>query len=84
VQAQKQPHRGEAAVSAHCVEKPRRSRLIGMFADGPEALFFQAASRGPIGDGYLTESIGGTPVAQHETRISDFLAWYALRLKPEP
>jgi phenylpropionate dioxygenase-like ring-hydroxylating dioxygenase large terminal subunit len=37
--------------------------LTGMFADGPHSPHFQAASRIPIGSGYATESLGGTPVA---------------------
>lgn len=37
--------------------------LTGMFADPPESPFFQACSRVPVGDGFLTESIGGKPLA---------------------
>jgi phenylpropionate dioxygenase-like ring-hydroxylating dioxygenase large terminal subunit len=35
----------------------------GMFADGFDSVSYQSVSRVPVGDGYLTESLGGTPVA---------------------
>jgi phenylpropionate dioxygenase-like ring-hydroxylating dioxygenase large terminal subunit len=52
-----------AELAAWEIEAKDRGYVTGMFSDGPDSDFFQAASRLPIGGGYLTESVGGTPVA---------------------
>jgi len=44
-------------------EAAKQGMVTGMFGDGPESDYFQAASRLPIGRGYLTESIDGLPLA---------------------
>jgi phenylpropionate dioxygenase-like ring-hydroxylating dioxygenase large terminal subunit len=38
-------------------------QVTGMFGDGVDAPYFQGSGRMPIKQGYLTESINGTPVA---------------------
>lgn len=38
-------------------------RPAGVFGDGPESPFFQGGGRTPIKSGYMTESVGGKPVA---------------------
>jgi phenylpropionate dioxygenase-like ring-hydroxylating dioxygenase large terminal subunit len=37
--------------------------MTGMFGDGAETDYFQSASRLPIGEGYVTEAVGGKGVA---------------------
>ncbi len=49
-------HDWEAEVTA-------RGHFAGTFHDGPQSLHFQAGSRLPIADGFLTESLDGKPVA---------------------
>ena len=52
-----------AELAAWEAEAAEKGYVTGMFSDGPESDHFQAASRLPVGRGYLTESVGGTPVA---------------------
>lgn len=65
------------------IEARENGYVTGMFSDGPDSDFFQAASRLPIGGGYLTESVGGTPVAPLMGAFSAYdRAQTALALNP--
>jgi len=64
-------------------EAMQKGYVTGMFSDGAESDYFQAASRLPIGRGYLTESVGGTPVAPLMGSFSEYdRAQTALALTP--
>ena len=64
-------------------EAAQKGHVTGMFSDGAESEHFQAASRLPIGRGYLTESVGGTPVAPLMGSFAEYdRAQTALALNP--
>jgi phenylpropionate dioxygenase-like ring-hydroxylating dioxygenase large terminal subunit len=75
-------HRFEQELKRCEAETQAKGYATGMFADGADSPWFQTASRLPIGRGFVTEAVGGGPVAALMGSFRAYVRLATSRLPP--